>query len=191
MFRPLLCEHTFKHYFEVNTKADFWIRPVQMLVIDIYKEKREVCILANLKKKKKICLLDFWLTAEWEGDSFPRIHLNTIKSLSCNWLNILSEMLISSKKGLWIFHTKTCHRFGTSFFLHILFYIDTQTLYFQSLIHYFFPSATFHCIPTLDCSPPFTWTFMVEIWESFQTIFFLHSPHANISMSVLSSLNLF
>lgn len=143
------------------------------------------------KEKKKICLLDFWLTAEWEGDSFPRINLNTIKSLSYNWLNTLSEMLISSKKGLWIFHTKTCHRFGTSFFLHILFYIDTQTLYFQSLIHYFFPSATFHCIPTLDCSPPFTWTFMVEIWESFQTIFFLHSPHANISMSILSPLNLF
>ena len=142
------------------------------------------------KLEKKIWLLDFWLTAKWEGDSFPRINLNTIKSLSCNWLNILSEMLISSKKECECFTQKHA-RFGTSFFLHILFYIDTQTLYFQSLIYYFFPSATFHCIPTLDCSPPFTWTFMVEIWKSFQTIFFFHSPHANISTSVLSPLNLF
>ena len=69
MFRPLLCEHTFKHYFEVNTKADFWIRPVQMLVIDIYKEKREVCILANLKKKKKNLLIRL-LIDSWVGGGF-------------------------------------------------------------------------------------------------------------------------
>lgn len=127
MFRTLICEHTFKHCFEVNTKADFWIRPVHMLVKDIYKEKREVCILANLKKK--IWLLDFWLTAKWEGDSFPRINLNTIKSLSCNWLNILSEMLISSKKGVWMFHTKTCQIWDIIFPSHSVLYRHPNTVF--------------------------------------------------------------